>query len=242
MASGRPVGARDLRTRSGSGAESAHLLAATDRSLTYEPLRPIRSLSQTGATQRPKEQGFAVETKAVDDPDVDETHPGPFEWDVKRLAAGVVIAGRANGFSAKEQNTLVRSCAQGYRERMQAFANMRTLDIRYAQDDADHLRELLASSSVEEESRRRSAEVAEKARTRTSTRAFAKLTTVTPEGRRIAADPPLITPLDQLLDDPSEAGREKFSVPITTGSDPPSARELEEEAGLVPAVSGLPSS
>ncbi|MDG9710125.1 DUF2252 domain-containing protein [Streptomyces sp. DH10] len=144
--------------------------------------------------------------------DFDETLPGPFEWDVKRLAAGFVTAGRANGFSRKEQNSTVRACVRAYRERMREFAGMRTLDIWYAQDDADRLRELLASSndkSLDRETRRRTAEAAARARTRTHLRAFEKLTRVTAEGRRIAPDPPLITPLSQLSADSSMAGREK---------------------------------
>jgi uncharacterized protein (DUF2252 family) len=145
--------------------------------------------------------------------DFDETLPGPFEWDVKRLAAGFVTAGRANGFSLKEQNNTVRACLRAYRERMRAFAGMRTLDIWYAQDDADRLRELLASShdkSLDREARRRTAQATARARTRTHLRAFAKLTRVTTEGRRIAPDPPLITPLGRLpAAHPSEAGREK---------------------------------
>ncbi|MFC4469849.1 DUF2252 domain-containing protein [Streptomyces xiangluensis] len=145
--------------------------------------------------------------------DFDETLPGPFEWDVKRLAAGFVTAARANGFSLKEQNSTVRACVRAYRERMREFAGMRTLDIWYAQDDADRLRELLASSndkSLDREARRRTAEATARARTRTHLRAFEKLTRVTAEGRRIAPDPPLITPLGQLLPaDSSEAGREK---------------------------------
>lgn len=134
--------------------------------------------------------------------DFDETHTGPFEWDVKRLAASFVIAGRANGFPAGEQNGAVRACVEAYRRRMREFAGMRTLDIWYAQDDADRLRELMASS-MSREARRRTAEATERARTRTHLQAFAKLTRVSAEGRRIAADPPLITPLRDLLDDPS---------------------------------------
>jgi uncharacterized protein (DUF2252 family) len=145
--------------------------------------------------------------------DFDETLPGPFEWDVKRLAAGFVTAGRANGFSLKEQNSTVRACVRAYRERMREFAGMRTLDIWYAQDDADRLRDLLASSndkSLDREARRRTAEATARARTRTHLRAFAKLTRVTAEGRRIAPDPPLITPLGQLLPaDSSEAGQKE---------------------------------
>ncbi|MGK5693216.1 DUF2252 domain-containing protein [Streptomyces sp. URMC 128] len=139
--------------------------------------------------------------------DFDETLPGPFEWDVKRLAAGFVTAARANGFSLKEQNSTVRACVKAYRERMHAFAGMRTLDVWYAQDEADRLRELLTSSR-EGEAARRTARAAERARTRTHLQAFAKLTRVTAQGRRITPDPPLITPIDQLLDDPSEEGRE----------------------------------
>ncbi|MGN9758204.1 DUF2252 domain-containing protein [Streptomyces sp. SD31] len=140
--------------------------------------------------------------------DFDETLPGPFEWDVKRLAAGFVTAARANGFSIKEQNSTVRACVRAYRERMREFAGMRTLDVWYAQDDADTMRELLASAG-DEASARRAARATERARTRTHLRAFAKLTRVTAQGRRITPDPPLITPLDQLLDNPSEEGRER---------------------------------
>ncbi|GHH88575.1 DUF2252 domain-containing protein [Streptomyces capitiformicae] len=140
--------------------------------------------------------------------DFDETLPGPFEWDVKRLAAGFVTAARANGFSLKEQNSTVRACVRAYRERIREFAGMRTLDIWYAQDDADRLRELMASSR-NEEAARRTARATQRARTRTHLRAFAKLTRVTAQGRRITPDPPLITPIDHLLDDPSEEGRER---------------------------------
>ncbi|MFI2506487.1 DUF2252 domain-containing protein [Streptomyces sp. NPDC018972] len=134
--------------------------------------------------------------------DFDETHAGPFEWDVKRLAASFAVAGRANGFSVEEQNGAVRACVEAYRRRMREFAGMRTLDIWYAQDDADRLRELMASS-MDRGARRRTAEAVERARTRTHLRAFAKLTRVTAAGRRIAPDPPLVTPLRDLVDDPS---------------------------------------
>ncbi|GGZ87971.1 hypothetical protein GCM10010344_64340 [Streptomyces bluensis] len=139
--------------------------------------------------------------------DFDETLPGPFEWDVKRLAASFVIAARANGFPLKDQNSAVRACVQAYRKRMRDFAGMRTLDIWYAQDDAAHVRELLASSA-DAAARRRAARASERARTRTHLQAFAKLTRVTAEGRRIAPDPPLVVPLADLLD-PAEDGQEK---------------------------------
>ncbi|MEU9591607.1 DUF2252 domain-containing protein [Streptomyces sp. NPDC048193] len=148
--------------------------------------------------------------------DFDETLPGPFEWDVKRLAAGFVIAARANGFSLKEQNRTVRACVRAYRERMREFAGMPTLDIWYAQDDVDHVRRLLATEAAEE-AEHRLGDAAAKARTRTHMRAFAKLTRRTAEGRRITPDPPLITPLGDLLADPAEAGREEELRSVVNG-------------------------
>ncbi|MBC2906436.1 DUF2252 domain-containing protein [Streptomyces cupreus] len=139
--------------------------------------------------------------------DFDETLAGPFEWDVKRLAASFVIAARASGFTAPEQDGAVRACVRAYRQRMREFAGMRTLDIWYAQDDADRMRELMGSS-MSKKVRRRTAQATAKARTRTHIQAFARLTRDTPEGRRIAPDPPLITPLADLTD-PGEARREK---------------------------------
>lgn len=129
--------------------------------------------------------------------DFDETLPGPFEWDVKRLAASVATAGRAGGFSRKEQDAAVRACVLAYRRRMREFAGMRTLDIWYAQDDADALRKLLASSMGRAD-RRRTARATARARTRTQMQAFAKLTRLTADGRRITPDPPLVTPLGEL--------------------------------------------
>ncbi|MFE2276920.1 DUF2252 domain-containing protein [Streptomyces sp. NPDC059454] len=138
--------------------------------------------------------------------DFDETHAGPFEWDVKRLAASLAVAGRANGFPVEAQDEAVRACVKAYRRRMREFAGMRTLDIWYAQDDADRLRELM-TSSTDREARRRAARAAARARTRTHLQAFAKLTRVEDGGRRIAPDPPLITPLGDLVDGPSTEER-----------------------------------
>ena len=167
--------------------------------------------------------------------DFDETLPGPFEWDVKRLAAGFVIAARANGFSLKEQDRTVRACVRAYRERMREFSGMRTLDIWYAQDDADHVRQLLATET-EGEAEHRLRDAAARARTRTHMRAFARLTRVTAEGRRITPDPPLVTPLGDLLADPSEAGREEELRSLVNGyarTLPPERRHLLRHYRLV---------
>ncbi|MFC9927093.1 DUF2252 domain-containing protein [Streptomyces sp. NPDC127190] len=137
--------------------------------------------------------------------DFDETLSGPFEWDVKRLAASLVVAARANGFSARDQDRTVRECVRTYRTRMRIFAGMRTLDVWYAQDDADRMRELLAASMTGR-ARRRTAEATARARTRTHLEAFARLTRVTAEGRRIAPEPPLVTPLRDLPTGPGPGG------------------------------------
>lgn len=137
--------------------------------------------------------------------DFDETLPGPFEWDVKRLAASLVIAGRANGFPAKECDTLVRAGVGSYRERMREFAGLRTLDVWYARDDFDQIETLLPKRPGKEEEQR-AARASAKARSRTGLQAAAKLTRVVDGEHRIISDPPLITPLAELL--PGTRGEE----------------------------------
>jgi uncharacterized protein (DUF2252 family) len=172
--------------------------------------------------------------------DFDETSPGPFEWDVKRLATGFVAIGRANGFSRKEQSATALACVRAYRERMREFAGMRTLDVWYAQEDAERVRELLAATkdkSLVREARRRTAGATARARTRTHLRAFDKLTRVTAEGRRIAPDPPLITPLGQLrADDSSETERDQELRSLVHGyaqTLPPERQQLLRRYRLV---------
>nr|WP_228473058.1 DUF2252 domain-containing protein [Streptomyces cyaneochromogenes] len=130
--------------------------------------------------------------------DFDETLPGPFEWDVKRLAASLVIAGRANGFPAKRCDTLVRAAVASYRERMWEFAGQRTLDVWYARDDFDQIAELLPEP-LGKGDEKRAVRASAKARARTSLQAAAKLTQVVDGEHRIISDPPLITPLTELL-------------------------------------------
>ncbi|TMR04988.1 DUF2252 domain-containing protein [Actinomadura soli] len=136
--------------------------------------------------------------------DFDETLPGPWEWDVKRLAASLAIAGRANGFSGRERAAVVRRCVRAYRTRMREFAGMRTLDIWYAQDDADDLGSI-RTVHLSGGTRRRFSAATARARTRTNLQAFAKLTRLDGDRRRITPDPPLITPLGDLLPEAKEA-------------------------------------
>ncbi|MGW2354964.1 DUF2252 family protein, partial [Actinacidiphila glaucinigra] len=76
--------------------------------------------------------------------DFDETLPGPWEWDVKRLAASLVIAGRANGFSAAERARVVRAAVGAYRRRMRGFAGMGNLQVWYTRFEADQLQQQFA--------------------------------------------------------------------------------------------------
>ncbi|MDH6695628.1 DUF2252 domain-containing protein [Streptomyces sp. MAA16] len=137
--------------------------------------------------------------------DFDETLPGPWEWDVKRLAASLVIAGRENGFSRAERATIVRAAVRSYRERMREYAAMRHLDVWYAKAGAEQLRAVAAEQLPGRESRRLSA-VMDKARTRDSLQAFEKLTEVVDGQRRIASVPPTLVRAADLLPAP-ERGR-----------------------------------
>ena len=131
--------------------------------------------------------------------DFDETLPGPWEWDVKRLAASLVIAGRENGYSGRERAEIVRSTVRSYREQMRRFARMRNLDVWYAKADADLLQSL-ASGELEKRGRKRLSAALAKARTRDSLQAFEKLTELVEGERRISFTPPLITPVAELPD------------------------------------------
>ena len=71
--------------------------------------------------------------------DFDETHPGPFEWDVKRLAASLAVAGRDNGFGTKKRRMIVLAAAAGYREAMAGFAAERNLAVWYTHLDMDEV-------------------------------------------------------------------------------------------------------
>ncbi|WP_433465020.1 DUF2252 domain-containing protein [Spirillospora sp. CA-128828] len=141
--------------------------------------------------------------------DFDETLPGPFEWDVKRLATSFVIAARANAFTAGERRAIVRTCVQAYRKRMHDLAAMRTLDVWYAQDDADQLQAIL-QERLDKNARRRASRAKAKARTRDNIQAFDKLTRPADgRRRRINPDPPLITPIADLLPDEERSELER---------------------------------
>ncbi|MFF1725684.1 DUF2252 domain-containing protein [Streptomyces sviceus] len=132
--------------------------------------------------------------------DFDETLPGPWEWDVKRLAASLVIAGRANGFSTKERAAIVRATVRSYRENMRAFAGMGNLAVWYAQFDEKWVEERFGED-VSARGRDRWTQALAKARSHDTLQVFDKLTVVVDGKRRITPDPPLITRLEDLLPD-----------------------------------------
>ena len=129
--------------------------------------------------------------------DFDETLPGPFEWDVKRLAASMAVAGRGSGFTAKKRRGVALATAAAYRIAMREFAAMSILDVWYARFDVEDALARLKSDLPKKAVRQTQAQVA-KARTRDSTQALAKLTIVTDGRRRIISDPPLIVPIEEL--------------------------------------------
>jgi uncharacterized protein (DUF2252 family) len=130
--------------------------------------------------------------------DFDETLPGPWEWDVKRLAASVEVAGRGNEFSAKDCSKIVAATVSSYRRAMRDFAGMTNLGVWYAHADVDQLRVQLESQMTARQRRMMDKGLA-KARTRDSMQDLAKLTRLVDGRPRIIADPPLLVPMVDLL-------------------------------------------
>jgi uncharacterized protein (DUF2252 family) len=130
--------------------------------------------------------------------DFDETLPGPWEWDVKRLAASLAIAGRDRGFSAKQRAAIVTSAANGYRTEMATLAAMRNLEVWYRRFAVSELMADFAASDPRQD-RRLSEELIAKARTRDNLQAFAKMTHIVDGEPRISADVPLIVPIEELM-------------------------------------------
>jgi uncharacterized protein (DUF2252 family) len=129
--------------------------------------------------------------------DFDETLPGPWEWDVKRLAASFEIAGREGGFKRRERSAAVLTAARTYRDAMRDFASLRNLEVWYARLDVE-----AAMGQVEAEAPkavRRVRKNVAKARSKDSMRALEKLTHVVDGELRIVSDPPLVVPAEELM-------------------------------------------
>jgi uncharacterized protein (DUF2252 family) len=135
--------------------------------------------------------------------DFDETLPGPWEWDLKRLAASLVIAGRQNGFTTKDRRNIVMATVRSYREWMRRFAAMRNIDVWYAKVDVEVMQTL--AKGLQKAARERMSKGIAKARSKDSLLAFDRLTQVVDGRRRITADPPLLQPIGDLLPDMERA-------------------------------------
>jgi uncharacterized protein (DUF2252 family) len=129
--------------------------------------------------------------------DFDETLPGPFEWDLKRLVASFAVAGRDRGFTAKQRRLANLGVTQAYREAMRELAQMRTLDVWYSRMEIEPIMAMVREYGSEQQVATFERNVA-KARTKDNIRAFDKLTVMVDGTPRIVADPPLITPIEDL--------------------------------------------
>jgi uncharacterized protein (DUF2252 family) len=187
--------------RGAAGIMAADLAASPDSGLRVQ-LCGDAHLSNFGVFQAPDRR------LVFDINDFDETLPGPFEWDVKRLAASVAIGARDRGFSAAEGEAAVLASVGAYRGAMAQFAAMGDLDVWYARLDVD---EAVAQwqREAKKTDRRRLEKNLDKARNKGSLRALKKLTETVDGHVRIADRPPLLVPIDRLAE---REGREPAEI------------------------------
>jgi hypothetical protein len=132
--------------------------------------------------------------------DFDETLPGPFEWDLKRLVASFAVAGRDRGFDAKQRKAINLAAARSYREAMSDMAQMKKLDVWYARLDIETIESYMRANAKPGEVKRFERNVA-KARSKDSIKAFEKLVQVVDGPPRLIGDPPLIVPIEDVFAD-----------------------------------------
>jgi uncharacterized protein (DUF2252 family) len=129
--------------------------------------------------------------------DFDETLPGPFEWDVKRLVASFAVAGRSRGFDRSDREDINRMVVRSYREAMGEYAELRELDVWYSRIDLDELFSRFAPLLSDKERERVQRNI-DKTRHKDSMRAFEKMTKMVDGEARIVSDPPVIVPVYDL--------------------------------------------
>jgi uncharacterized protein (DUF2252 family) len=127
--------------------------------------------------------------------DFDETLPGPWEWDVKRLVGSLAVAARDNGFAPGERERVARACAAAYRQRMRELAEIGELDVWYAHTTIDDALEASVDPKYAQAIRRTAAQ----ARARDNVEAVSKLTRTVDGRLRLASDPPLVVTIDDLV-------------------------------------------
>jgi uncharacterized protein (DUF2252 family) len=168
----------------------AHDLAGTPRSGFTVQCCGDAHLSNFGAFASPERR------LVFDINDFDETLPGPWEWDVKRLAVSMLVAARDNGFARKDQDRVVLETVTQYRRAMIDFAAMGNLDVWYAHLELERFLQEHASEMKAKQLRKNEALLA-KARTRDNMTAFSKLTHAVNGRVQIVNQPPLIVPVEQ---------------------------------------------
>ena len=177
----------------GAAAVMAHDLSNTPRAGLHAQLCGDAHLANFGGYASPER------TLVFDLNDFDETLPGPFEWDVKRLAASFEIAARDRGFTDLQRKTVVLGVVRAYRESMRRFAAMNNLELWYSRVDAARLEEELRRRQATKQAQKL-AQTEAKARTKDSMKAFSKLTYEVDGNARIVSDPPLIVPISELAE------------------------------------------
>jgi len=174
----------------GAAAIMAADLAATPRSGLDVQLCGDAHLSNFGVFSAPDRRLI------FDINDFDETCPGPFEWDVKRLAASFAVAGRDRSFKKGERREAVLTAARAYRQEMRRLAAMRSIDVWYQRLDVDVIERY--RDQVSKQQGKQFDKGIAKAESKNSLRAFAKLTRKEGDQLRIVSDPPLIVPLEEI--------------------------------------------
>jgi uncharacterized protein (DUF2252 family) len=166
----------------GAAITMAHDLARTPRTGIQAQLCGDCHLLNFGLYASPER------TLLFDVNDFDETLPGPWEWDVKRLATSLVVAGRDNGFDNTDCRRAASETARSYRQRMAEYSQMGELEVWYSRVGAEDIFDLISDSKTLKKAKK----AMDKARGRTSLQALTKLTTVVDGRRIIVDDPPLL--------------------------------------------------
>ena len=146
--------------------------------------------------------GFASPERSMvfDLNDFDETLPGPFEWDVKRLAASLEVAGRSRQLSAKERTAVVTNAVRSYRDTIRSFAAMSNLDVWYAHLDVEGVTKIWGQEAGAQAMRNMQRAVT-KAASKDRLKAKAKLTKLVDGELQFLSDPPLLVPVEEVFSD-----------------------------------------
>src|SRR5215212_8999173 len=170
----------------GSAIVMAHDLASTPKTGIQAQLCGDTHLLNFGAYASP-ERALLFDLN-----DFDETLSGPWEWDVKRLAARFVVAGRDNGFDATNCSEAAQASVASYRQRMAELSQMGELEVWYSRVSEDEVRGMLSDAKTKKKTAKKLSKTVRKARSRDSLQALSKLTRVIDGRRMIDDDPPLL--------------------------------------------------